>query len=135
MHTKCTPLYSDPDNPIPPPLSLYTGLDKKTFFIIFASGWVFQVFCIWLHNFFVSYIFKKFSIFDQIVHAFQSVATPYSSKDWADGEGTCEEHFERMKMVEKEVIGTIIINAIFLVLHILPLAYLGNYFLPIFTKY
>ena len=69
------------------------------------------------------------------MHAFQSVATPYSSKDWADGEGTCEEHFERMKTVEKEVIGTIKINAIFLVLHILPLAYLGNYFLHIFIKY
>ena len=69
------------------------------------------------------------------MHAFQSVATPYSSKDWADGEGTCEEHFERMKTVEKEVTGTIKINAIFLVLHILPLAYLGNYFLPIKYKW
>ena len=69
------------------------------------------------------------------MHAFQSVATPFSSKDWADGEGTCEEHFERMKTVEKEVIGTIKINSIFLVLHILPLAYLGNYFLYIFIKY
>ena len=127
-------MYSDPDKPIPPPVSLYTGLDTKTFFIIFASGWVFQVFCIWLHNFFVSSIFRKFSIFDQIMHAFQSVATPFSSKDWADGEGSCEEHFERMKMVEKEVVATIKINAIFLVLHILPLAYLGNYFHPSFIK-
>ena len=63
------------------------------------------------------------------MHAFQSVATPFSSKDWADGKGSCEEHFKRMKMVEKEVIGTIKINAIFHVLHILPLAYLGNYFI------
>ena len=69
------------------------------------------------------------------MHAFQSVATPFSSKDWADGEGTCEEHFECMKTVEKEVIGTIKINSIFLVLHTLPLAYLGNYFHPIFIKY
>ena len=68
------------------------------------------------------------------MHAFQSVATPYSSKDWADGEGTCEEHFERMKTAEKEVIGTIKINAIFLTLHILPLAYLGNWIFMIYTK-
>ena len=67
------------------------------------------------------------------MHAFQSVATPFSSKDWAYGEGSCKQHFERMKMVEKEVIGTIKINAVFLVLHILPLAYLGNFFLNIFT--
>ena len=107
-----TPPYLDSDKPTPPPLSLYTGLDTKTFFIIFASGWVLQVFCIWLHNFFISIIFRKFSIFDQIMHAFQSVTTPYSSKDWADGEGSCEEHFERKKTVEKEVIGTIKINAI-----------------------
>ena len=103
----CTLLYSDPENPTLPPLSLYTGLDTKTFFIIFASGWVFQVFCIWLHNFFVSNILRKFSIFDQIMHSFQSVVTPFSSKDWGDGEGSCEEHFKRMMMVEKEVIGTI----------------------------
>ena len=70
-----------------------------------------------------------------MMHAFQSVATPFSSKDWGDGEGTCEQHFERMKMVEKEVIGTIKINAVFLVLHILPLAYLGNSYLVFFSKY
>ena len=68
------------------------------------------------------------------MHAFQSVVTPFSSKDWADDQGTCEEHFERMKIIEKEVIGTIKINAIFLILHILPLAYLGNYFLLVFKK-
>ena len=131
----CKSLYLDPNNPIPPLLSLYTGLDTKTFFIIFALGWVFQVFCIWLHNFFISNIFRKFSIFDQIMHAFQSVATPFLSKDWADGEGTCEEHFERMKIVEKEVIGTIKINSIFLIMHILPLAYLGKTFFTIYTQY
>ena len=68
------------------------------------------------------------------MHAIQSVATPFSSKDWADCEGTCEEHFKHMKMVEKEVIGTVKINAIFLILHILPLAYLGNSFSVHFYK-
>ena len=68
------------------------------------------------------------------MHAFQSVATPFSSKDWADGVGTCEQHFERMKTVEKEVIGTIKINAIFLLLHMLPLAYLGKISLLVFYK-
>ena len=130
-----SPLYSDINNPVPPSVNLYTGLDHKTYVIIFASGWLLQVFCIWLHNFFISNIFRKLSIFDQIMHAFQSVATPFSSKDWADGEGTCEEHFERMKVVEKEVIGTIRINAIFLIMHIFPLAYLGNLFFTIYTKY
>ena len=61
------------------------------------------------------------------MHAFQSVITPFSSKDWADGEGNCKEHFKRMKIMDKEVVGTIKINAIFQFLHILPLAYLGNF--------
>ena len=68
------------------------------------------------------------------MHAFQSVVTPFSSKDWADGEGNCEEHFQHMKRVEKEVIGTIKINAIFLILHMLPLAYLGKIHLLYFYK-
>ena len=63
------------------------------------------------------------------MHAFQSVVTPFLSKDWTDGEGNCEEHFKRMKTVEKEVIGTIKINAFFLILHMLPLAYLGEIYL------
>ena len=68
------------------------------------------------------------------MHAFQSVVTPFSSKDWAEGEGDCEEHFKRMKIMEKEVVGILKINAIFHFLHILPLIYLGNFY-HIFTKY
>merc|ERR1712083_829886 len=63
--------------------------------------------------------------FDQVMHAFQSVATPAPSVDWADGEGDSKEHFKRMKDVEKEVTGMITINAIFNCLHILPLVYLA----------
>ena len=121
--------YSNPDNPKPPPYKIYTGLTSKEFFIIFLTMWFLQIFFIWLHNFLRSPAFKSLSAFDQIMHSFQSVITPAPSVDWVYGQGDCEDHFKRMKDVEKEVIGVIKINSIFNILHILPITYLGNYLL------
>lgn len=125
--------YSDPDNPKPPPYTIYTGLTSKEFFIIFLVIWLFQIFFIWLHNFLRSPAFKTLSAFDQIMHSFQSVITPAPSVDWVYGQGDCEDHFKRMKDVQKEVAGVIKINFLFNILHILPITYLGNFLTISFT--
>ena len=75
--------YSKPDNPKPPPYTIYTGLTSKDFFIIFLTMWLLQIFFIWLHNFLRSQAFKTLSAFDQIMHSFQTVITPAPSVDWA----------------------------------------------------
>jgi len=87
--------------------------------------WLLQIFFIWLHNFLRSPAFKTLSAFDQIMHSFQSVITPAPSVDWAYGQGDCEDHFKRMKDVQKEVAGVIKINSLFNILHILPITYLA----------
>merc|ERR1719483_2069797 len=61
--------YSNPDNPKPPPYTIYTGLTSKEFFIIFLTMWLLQIFFIWLHNFLRSQAFKSLSAFDQIMHS------------------------------------------------------------------
>ena len=48
---------------------------------------------------------------------------------WAYSQGDCEDHFKRMKDVQKEVTGVIKINSLFNIFHILPITYLGNYLL------
>ena len=118
--------YSDTNNPTPPDYRIYTGLFSKDFLIIFGCLWIHQIFAIWLHNYLRSKAFKTMSGFDQIMHAFQSVVMPAPSVDWADGVGDCKEHFDRMKGIQKEVIGMITINAIFNILHLLPITYLGK---------
>ena len=85
------------------------------------------VYVIWLYNVQRSNAFQSLSTFDQLLHSFQSVITPAPSVDWADGQGDEVDHFNRMKMNQKEVIGVIKINAFFNFIYLLPLAYLGNY--------
>ena len=118
--------YTDPENPIPPPYSLYTGLDSKSYFLIFAVLWSLQVFLIWLKNFRRSKIFRMLSGFDQVMHSWQSVICPAPSVDWSVGQGGCKEHFDRMKTIENEVVETTMINSVFQGFHILPLVYLGK---------
>ena len=119
--------YSNPYDPSPPPYSIYTGLTSSTFFIIFVFLWLLQIYVIWLYNIQRSNAFQSLSTFDQLLHSFQSVITPAPSVDWADGQGDEVDHFNRMKMNQKEVIGVIKINAFFNFIYLLPLAYLGNY--------
>ena len=66
--------------------------------------------------------------FDKFTHVMQSIITPGPAKDWANGQGDCAEHRSRMKSVETEVLATIIINLVFNVIHLLPLAHLGTNF-------
>ena len=119
--------YSNPNDPSPPPYSIYTGFTSSTFFILFVFMWLLQIYVIWLYNVQRSNAFQSLSTFNQLLHSFQSVITPAPSVDWADGQGDEVDHFNRMKMNQKEVIGVIKINAFFNFLYLLPLAYLGNY--------
>ena len=119
--------YSDTANPKPPHYQIYTGLKSSQFFICFVFFWTVQIFCIWLHNFLTSNSFKTLSWFDQLMTSFQSVITPAPSEDWAFSPGTITDHVQRLKTVKREVIGTIKINAIFNLLNVLPLVYLGKH--------
>ena len=119
--------YSDTANLKPPHYQIYTGLKSSQFFLCFVFFWTVQIFCIWLHNFLTSNLFKKLSCFDQLMMSFQSVITPAPSEDWAFSPGTITDHVQRLKTVKREVIGTIKINAIFNLLNVLPLVYLGKH--------
>mgnify|MGYP001409437848 CR=1 FL=1 len=44
----------------------------------------------------------------------------------ARGEAESKAHFKQMISVQKEVIGTIVINSFFQMMHVLPMAYLGT---------
>ena len=124
MHTT---IYSDPENPILPDYTLYTGLTSKQSFIVFISLWVCQVFCLWLKNVLTSKPFQTLHFFDQLAHSFQSVLTPAPSVDWGKTQGDISQHLAAMKMIQREVKSTILINAIFQGIHVIPMFYLGNY--------
>jgi hypothetical protein len=120
--------YSDPRDPTSTShYTQYTGLTPKYSFIIFMCLWFAQIFCIWLKNYLTSKPFKTLSFYDQFIHSISSVFGPVPSVDWSEDEGTCAEHYKRMMETTKEVQGTIMINAIFQSLHLLPIFYLGMF--------
>ena len=120
--------YTDPKNPTSTPsYTQYTGLTPKYSFIIFMCLWFAQIFCIWLKNYLTSKPFKNLSFYDQFIHSISSVFGPVPSVDWSADEGTCAEHYKRMMETTKEVQATIMINAVFQSLHLLPIFYLGRF--------
>ena len=119
--------YSNPDDPTPPPYSLYTGLTSKQSFIAFMSIWLLQIICIWIKNVCSSTSFTTLSFFDQILHSFQSVIVPTPAVDWASGPGNCFDHYTRMNRVLREVVSTLLINFFFQLIHLIPIIYLGKY--------
>ena len=118
--------YSNPENPTPPPYSLYTGLTSKHSFIAFVSIWLLQIICIWIKNVCSSTSFTTLSFFDQILHSFQSVIVPTPAVDWASGPGNCFDHYTRMKRALREVVSTLLINFFFQLIHLAPIIYLGK---------
>ena len=118
--------YTNPDDPTPPPYTLYTGLTARRTYFVFLSIWLMQIVCIWLKNFCTSKPFMTLSYFDQIFHSFQSVIAPTPSVDWVSGEGNCSEKYNRMKMAMREVVGTIAINSVFHAIRLIPMIYLGE---------
>ena len=120
--------YSDPGHPTSTSsYTQYTGLTLKESFITFMCLWFAQIFCIWLKNYLTSKPFKNLSFYDQFIHSTSSVFGPVPSVDWSVDEGTCADHYKRMMETTKEVQGTIMINAIFQSLHLLPIFYLGMF--------
>ena len=120
--------YTDPEHPTPTShYTQYTGLTPKYSFIIFMCLWFAQIFCIWLKNYLTSKPFRNLSFYDQFIHSTCSVFGPVPSVDWSADEGTCADHYKRMLETTKEVQGTIMINAIFQSLHLLPVFYLGMF--------
>ena len=120
--------YTDPEHPTSKShYTQYTGLTPKYSFIIFMCLWFAQIFCIWLKNYLTSKPFRNLSFYDQFIHSITSVFKPVPSIDWSVDEGTCAEHYKRMMETSKEVQGTIMINAIFQSLHLLPVFYLGMF--------
>ena len=118
--------YANPNNPTPPPYSLYTGLTSKQSFIAFVSIWLLQIICIWVKNLCSSTSFTTLSFFDQMLHSFQSVIAPTSAVDWASGPGNCSDHYIRMKRALREVVSTLLINFFFQLIHLIPIIYLGK---------
>ena len=53
--------------------------------------------------------------------------TPAPSEDWSELKGDCEDHYSRMREIQREVSSTIGINAAYQFIQLLPITFLGKY--------
>ena len=118
--------YSDLNKLTPPDYTIYTVFQLKQVFVMFLAGISLQVLFIWLAKLWNSQKFRKWNIFDQFLHAVTNIHIPYPVQDWCDGKGNPEKHYERMLVVQWEIISCMIINFIFNCIAMVPLLILGK---------
>ena len=119
--------YSEPSEPSPPPLTLYTYFTISQYFWFFICIWTLHIFLTisskkWMNP----EIYQKLTFVDILIHAIGNLSIPYPMEDWDEKGGSVVAHRLRMKMVFKEVRFTIILNFIMNFILLLPLTILGN---------
>ena len=119
--------YSDFDHPKSPDISLYTGLSMGQYFMAF---WIIAL----LHAILVIFVKKltnpevarEQSILDMIIHSMENTQIPAPMKDWDEGSGSIEEHRNRRKRVEIEMVVTILVNFVVHMVMLFPIDILAR---------
>ena len=125
IDTPAGPLYEY--DYVPPPLELYTQFSLQTYFFAFWGILILQT-CtilvidkIWVKN-----IPNTATLWDRLLHSVQKASVPFPYANWHQENGNCSDHLRRKKMVQQEVLVSILINLIFNMILLVPL--------PIFCK-
>ena len=120
IDTPAGPLY-DYDY-VPPPLELYTQFSLQTYFFAFWGILILQT-CtilvidkIWVKN-----IPNTATLWERLLHSVQKASVPFPYSNWHQGNGSCSDHLRRKKLVQQEVLVSILINLIFNMILLVPL--------------
>ena len=111
----------------PPSLDVYTQFSLQSSFFIFwgilflHSLSIFIVDKIWVKN-----IPQTTNLWNRILHSIQKSSYPFPYNNWHEKKGTCLQHLKRKKLVDQEVLVTIVVNLVFNMILLFPL--------PIFCK-
>ena len=118
--------YSDPNDPEPPDYDLYTGLKLSAYFQIFILLCFLNTVVIFITKYALVNEFRRINIIKQFAHSVEncSIVTPY--KDWDFDHGCVEDHKKRFKLVNKEVVVTMIVNFLFNCSMLVPLIFTGH---------
>ena len=119
--------YSMPQDPTPPPYSLYTLFSLQTTFIAGSVLMVLQFLTITVIKILTSLEFRKKDHYvSKFIHVILNLnyATPYA--DWDKGDHTIQEFRARFKATCKEMAVTIFVNILFTLMMLVPLWYTGQ---------
>ena len=111
----------------PPSLDLYTQISLQSYFFIFWGILLLQTLAIFtVDKIWVKNIPHTTSLWDKILHSIQKSSYPFPYTNWHEENGTCLQHLKRKKLVDQEVLVTIIVNLVFNMILLFPL--------PVFCK-
>ena len=111
----------------PPSLELYTMFSPQVYFFVFWGILITQnlviyfVNKIWLKN-----IPQSATKWDRITHAIGNSHVPFPFTNWHDGDGNCQEHIDRHRSSQTEVLVTTLVNLVFNMILLFPLGILCN---------
>ena len=118
--------HQDPDSPVPPHYTMYTGLDLEKAFLVFWIIFVFHVSSVIITKLLTAKQMRKSNILDIILHAVQNSNIPFADKDWDVDNGTIEDHRARFGKTLIEVNCVMAVNFFFNSLLLGPLIYTGQ---------
>ena len=117
--------YEDLASPVPPPYSLYTGLDLYKAFLVFWVIFFLHISAILVTKLLTARNIRASNILNMILHAVQNSNIPFPYKDWDVDDGTIEEHRGRFRTTLMEVNSVMAVNFLFNSLLLGPMIYTG----------
>ena len=119
--------YEDPDDPVPPPYTMYTG---------FTLQWTFTLFFMLMFFHFVSMVLAKYatsrefrghgSKFNKCLHIFQNMNFAFPWADWDEGMFSKEEFQRRCRNTETEMFVSCAVNSFFSIIMVIPIWFTGK---------
>ena len=107
---------------MPPPLELYTQFSLQTYFFAFWGILVLQTCTIFvIDKIWVKNIPNTVTLWDRLLHSVQKASVPFPYANWYQENGTCSDHLRRKKMVQQEVLVSILVNLVFNMILLVPL--------------
>ena len=125
---KTVSVFDAPSGPVyeynygPPSLELYTKFSLQTYFFAFWGILVLQTCIIFvIDKIYVKNIPKTATLWTRILHSIQKASFPFPYANWYQENGTCSDHLRRKKMVQQEVLVSILVNLVFNMILLVPL--------------
>ena len=130
--------YTDPEDPTPPPYTLYTGLDPGLAFGLFWVLLLLNAITVFVIKVITVEKFYKFNILDIVLHCLENCHIPLPWRDWDEGAGSVEEVRARYRRVRTEVVLTMLVNLLFNMVMLVPMIYTGDthsYNFPVYQEF
>ena len=120
--------YQDPQQPSPPPASIYTFLSLHDTFLAYVCVFFLHILALLIVKMLFSEDFREGNNYlKKITHLLQTCNIPMPYKDWDAGKFTGVQTFkDRYKKAEREMLVTFATTFIFTLISMVPLSITGN---------